>query len=83
MSTVLVWHAWLMSGHYDIIIDTNQNGLYNAATDGIDSGSPGFVVLARPHPTPPASVPATTPPGIPLLIALLALAGVAVMRIKE
>jgi len=60
-----------------------ENGFYNAATDGLYSGSLCFVVLVRLHPTPPAPVPATTPPGILLLIALLALAGVIVMGVKE
>ena len=43
---MLVWHAPLTPEQYDIVIDANKNGVYNAATDGLDSGSPGFVVLA-------------------------------------
>jgi len=62
MGTVLVWHARLMPGHYDIIIDANRNGVYNAATDGLDSGSPGFIVVtdAPPH---PASISSSPRPG--------------------
>ncbi|MEA1864767.1 MAG: hypothetical protein U9N46_06180 [Euryarchaeota archaeon] len=45
MGPVLIWHAPLALGMYDIVIDANRNGFYNAATDGLDSGSPGFVVV--------------------------------------
>jgi hypothetical protein len=51
-------------GSYDIVIDANRNRIYNAATDGLDSGSPGFVVITTPPPTPPTDVPALTPHGI-------------------
>ncbi|MEA1865253.1 MAG: hypothetical protein U9N46_08680 [Euryarchaeota archaeon] len=39
MGAVLVWHAWLMIGNYDIMIDANRNGVYNASIDGLDSAS--------------------------------------------
>ena len=42
---VLVRHAPLTPGEYDIVIDTNQNRVYDASTNGLDSGSPGFVVI--------------------------------------
>jgi len=41
-------------GSYDIVIDANQNGDYDAATDGLDSGSPGFVVIDMPSVPVPA-----------------------------
>ncbi len=50
-------HAPLVPGRYDIVIDANQNGDYDAATDGLDSGSLGFVVVADAPPSPPVSVP--------------------------
>jgi hypothetical protein len=56
------------------VIDANQNGNYDAATDGLDSGSPGFVEIAD---TPPltVSVPALAPTGIIALIGLLCVIG--------
>ncbi|MEA1906351.1 MAG: hypothetical protein U9N12_05285, partial [Euryarchaeota archaeon] len=42
IAPVLVWHDPLTPGEYDIVIDANRNGVYNAATDGLGSGSPGF-----------------------------------------
>jgi len=44
----------LVLGSYDIVIDANQNGDYDAATDGLDSGSPGFVVIDMPSVPVPA-----------------------------
>jgi hypothetical protein len=76
ISPVLVWHAPLAPGRYDIVVDANRNGDYDAATDGVDSGSPGFVVLASPPPTPPTDVPALTPHGIIALVGLLCVIGV-------
>jgi len=80
IAPVLVWHAPLTPGRYDIVIDANRNGVYNAATDGLDSGSPGFVVIAGSPPTPPVPVPAITPIGIIALIGLLCVAGVGRIR---
>jgi len=77
---VLVWHARLTPGSYDIVIDANRNGVYDAATDGLDSGSPGFVVVASPPPTPPTDVPALTPHGIIALLGLLCVIGVSRIR---
>ena len=68
-------HAPLVPGRYDIVIDANQNGDYDAATDGLDSGSPGFVVVADAPPTPPEPVPAIAPSGIVVLIGLLCIIG--------
>jgi hypothetical protein len=35
----------LTPGEYDIVFDTNQNGIYNAAIDVVDNPNhPGFVV---------------------------------------
>jgi len=47
IAPVLVWHAPLTPGRYDIVIDANQNGFYNAATDGLDSGSPARLYRGR------------------------------------
>ena len=79
---VLVWHAPLTTGRYDIVIDANQNGVYDASIDGLDSGSPGFVVVPE---TPPVPVPALTPIGmIVLIICLLGLLFVmSVSRVKK
>ncbi len=57
------------------MIDANQNGVYDASTDGLDSGSPGFVVVADAPPTPPVPVPALAPLGIIALIGLLCIIG--------
>ena len=80
IAPTLIWHAPLTPGSYDIVIDANQNGVYNAATDGLDSGSPGFVVVASPPPTPPTDVPALTPHGIIALVGLLCVIGVSSIR---
>jgi hypothetical protein len=69
---VLVWHAPLVIGEYDIVIDANRNRVYDASTGGLDSGSPGFVVVAG---APPVPVPVLTPPGIIGLIGLLCVIG--------
>jgi hypothetical protein len=42
---VLVCHVPLTPGEYDIVIDANQNGIYDASTEGRDSRSPGVVVI--------------------------------------
>jgi subtilase family serine protease len=73
---VLVWHAPLMIGEYDIVIDANQDGFYNAATDGLDSGSPGFVVIDMPS----VPVPALAPIGIIALVGLLCVIGMIRIR---
>ena len=70
-------HAPLAPGSYDIVIDANRNGDYNAATDGLDIGSPGFVVIGIP---PPESVPILAPIGITSLIGLLCVIGVSRIR---
>ena len=75
IAPVLIWHALLVSGRYDIVIDANQNGVYDAHADGLDSGSPGFVVVADAPPTPPVPVPAIAPIGIIGLIGLLCIIG--------
>jgi hypothetical protein len=77
---VLIWHAPLVVGEYDIVIDANQNGVYDAHADGLDSGSPGFVVVTSPPPTPPTDVPALTPHGIIALVGLLCVIGVSRIR---
>ncbi len=77
---MLVWHAPLVPGAYDIMIDANQNGFYDASTDGLDSGSPGFIVVADAPPTPPVPVPAIAPSGIVVLIGLLCVIGVSRIR---
>ena len=81
---VLVWHAPLVIGEYDIVIDANQNGIYDVSTDGLDSGLSGFVVIGMPSaPVPvPASVPVPvlTPIGIITLIGLLCVIGMIRIR---
>jgi hypothetical protein len=76
IAPVLVWHAPLVVGEYDIVIDANQNGVYDASTDGLDSGSPGFVVIDMPS----VPVPALAPSGIVVLIGLLCVIGVSRLR---
>jgi len=80
IAPVLVWHAPLASGRYDIVIDANQNGDYDAATDGLDRGSPGFVVIISPPPTLPTDVPALTPQVILALIGLFCVIGTITIR---
>nr|QNO48392.1 hypothetical protein GLNMMLEO_00001 [Methanosarcinales archaeon ANME-2c ERB4] len=75
-------HAPLTPGRYDIVIDANQNGVYDARADGLDRGSPGFVVVAGAPPTPPVPVPALAPIGIVALISLLCVIGVSRIRGK-
>ena len=77
---VLVWHAPLVIGEYDVMIDANQNGIYNVATDGLDRGSPGFAVITDTPPTLPVAVPALTPIGITALISLLCVIGTIIIR---
>ncbi|PXF61950.1 MAG: hypothetical protein C4B59_01605 [Candidatus Methanogaster sp.] len=76
LSPVLVWHAPLVPDEcgigYDIVIDANQNGVYDASTDGLDSGSPSFDVIIR---MPSAPVPALTPIGVIALVGLLCVIG--------
>ncbi|MEA1908798.1 MAG: hypothetical protein U9N43_07195 [Euryarchaeota archaeon] len=57
------------------MLDANQNGVYDAATDGLDRGSPGFVVIADASLTLPVSVPALALMGITTLIGLLCVIG--------
>ena len=77
---MLVWHAPLAPGEYDIVIDANRNGVYDASTGGLDSGSPGFAVVADAPPTPPVPVPALAPAGIIILIGLPCVIGVSRIR---
>jgi len=65
----------LVPGRYDIVIEANQNGFYNESTDGLDSVSPGFIVVADAPPTSPVPVPALAPIGIIALIGLLYIIG--------
>ena len=74
LAPVLVWQAPLVSGEYDIVIDANQNDIYDTSIDGLDSGSPGFVV------TPSAPVPALTSIGIITLVGLLCVIGMIRIR---
>ena len=77
---MLVWHAPLAPGRYDIVIDANQDGFYDAATDGLDSGSPGFVVVADATIPAGVPVPALTPHGIIALVGLLCVIGTFMIR---
>ena len=72
---VLIWHALLVAGVYDIVIDANRNGVYDAPADGLDSGSYGFVVIAG-----PVLVPTLAPIGIITLIGLLCVIGMIRIR---
>jgi len=74
---VLVWHAPLVIGEYDIVIGADRNRIYDASADGLDSGSPGFVVIDIPS----VPVPALAPHGIITLIGLLCVIGMS--RIKR
>ena len=67
IAPVLVWHAPLVIGEYDIVIDANRNGVYDAHADGLDSGSPGFVVIDMPS----VPVPAVAPSGIIGLLCII------------
>ena len=85
---VLVWNAPLVIGEYDIVIDANQNGVYDASTDGLDSGSPGFVVIGMPccpsvpvGPDTAVPVPTISPIGAIILAGLLCI--VAMGRIRR
>ena len=80
IAPVLVWHTPLAPGRYDIVIDANRNGDYDTATDGLDSRSPGFVVVADAPPTPPVSIPTLAPIGIIALIGLLCIIGMIRLR---
>jgi len=44
---VLIWHAPLVPCRCDIVIDLEPNRVYDVETDGPDSGSPGFIVVAN------------------------------------
>ena len=71
-------HAPLVPGRYNIVIDANRNGVYDAHVDGLDSGSPGFVVIDMPS----VPVPALALSGIIALIGLLCVIGVSRIRRK-
>jgi hypothetical protein len=44
-----VWAPTLVVGEYDLVIDANQNGYYNAGIDAVDDPNhPGFVVTGAP-----------------------------------
>ena len=73
---VLIWHDPLVAGVYDIVVDANRNGVYDALADGLDSEiQQGFVVIADAPPSPPVSVPTLAPHGIIALIGLLCVIG--------
>jgi outer membrane protein assembly factor BamB len=71
----LIWTS-SVEGEYDIVVDVGGNGQYDASTDGLDSGSPGFVVRGIPS----APVPALAPIGIIALISLLCVIGMIRIR---
>jgi hypothetical protein len=53
----VIWPARLAIGQYDIIFDTNQDGIYQSGVDVVDDpGDPGFEVLDDP-PGPSVSAP--------------------------
>jgi parallel beta-helix repeat protein len=52
----LIWSHPLELGEYDIVFDTNDNAVYDAAVDLVDDPhDPGFTVIAAPIPTPTPS----------------------------
>jgi outer membrane protein assembly factor BamB len=71
----LVWPQPLTVGAYDIVFDADQNGVYNAGTDAVDSASPGFVVQERPAAVTKA-VPVLTTLGLGLLMVFMVLVAV-------
>ena len=84
---VIVWNAPLVIGEYDIVIDANQDGVYDASTDGLDSGSPGFVVIDMQccpsvpvGPDTTESVPTISPIGTAILIGLFGILAVGRIR---
>jgi hypothetical protein len=76
----LVWPQPLTVGAYDIVFDADQNGVYNAGIDAVDSASPGFVVQERPAAVTKA-VPVLTTLGLGLLMVFMVL--VAVLGLKR
>ncbi len=64
----LIWTS-AVEGEYDIVVDVDGNGQYDASADGLDSGSYGFVVIDMP------SVPTLAPIGVIALIGLLCVIG--------
>jgi hypothetical protein len=73
-------HAPLVPGRYDIVIDANRNRVYDTSADGLDSRSPGFIVVADAPPTPPVPVPALAQIGIIALVGLLCVIGMIRIR---
>jgi hypothetical protein len=44
-----VWPSPLTIGEYDIVLDVNRNGVYNAGIDAVDDPNhPGFTVISSP-----------------------------------
>ena len=71
----LLWPQPLTVGAYDIVFDADQNGVYNAGIDAVDSASPGFVVQERPTAVTKA-VPVLTTLGLGLLMVFMVLVAV-------
>ena len=80
IAPVLIWHAPLVPCRYDIVIDLEPNGVYDVETDGLDSGSPGFIVVADATIPAGVPVPALTPHGIIALVGLLCVIGTFMIR---
>jgi hypothetical protein len=74
----LIWSAAVDDGTYDIVIDVNENGKYDAGIDVLDDkdvGDVGFVVV-----TSPVEVPSITPLGF--LLSLLTLLGLGAVAMR-
>ena len=74
----LIWSAAVDDGTYDIVIDVNENGKYDAGIDVLDDkdvGDAGFVVK-----TSPVEVPAITP--LSFLLSLLSLLGLGAFAMR-
>ncbi len=55
LGSTAVWDPRLTPGDYDMVFDVDGDTKYDAATEAVDSGSPGFTVVP------------TSPPGVPTM----------------
>jgi hypothetical protein len=57
LAVTMIWPGRLTIGQYDIVFDTNRDGIYQSGVDVVDDpGDPGFEVLDDP-PGPSVSAP--------------------------
>ena len=74
----LVWPAPLIVGSYDIIYDSDQDGIYNWGIDAIDGASPGFSVREL-----PAQAPILSAVGLALLVTMMSFIAIRAIRKKQ